>query len=152
MANHWRNRMNGAKPQAFSSPNPPKKHTNGFPSHLCCTSSSHEYGGYKWRYENRESFRQHVTGREEMAGQSMMILIGVSLWMTCSAAPTECHFNSKGRINLFITQMHHFTTLQCAVRIGIVFIPVFTFITFFTAIKKADNVFSFYCIIFYKDK
>ncbi|XP_017328074.1 prostate-associated microseminoprotein [Ictalurus punctatus] len=30
-----------------------------------------------------------------MAGQWMMILIGVSLWMTCSAAPTECHFNSQ---------------------------------------------------------
>ncbi|KAB5579123.1 hypothetical protein PHYPO_G00191510 [Pangasianodon hypophthalmus] len=30
-----------------------------------------------------------------MAGQWMMILIGVSLGMTCLAAPTECHFNSQ---------------------------------------------------------
>lgn len=40
-----------------------------------------------------------------MAGQWMMILIGASLWMTCSAAPTECHFNSQGETNLFITRM-----------------------------------------------
>lgn len=34
-------------------PQPPKKHASGSPSHLCCTSSSHKCGGYKWRYENR---------------------------------------------------------------------------------------------------
>lgn len=86
-------------------PQPPKKHASGSPSHLCCTSSSHKCGGYKWRYENRQWFRQQVTETEEMAGQWMMILIGASLWMTCSAAPTECHFNSQGETNLFITRM-----------------------------------------------
>ncbi|XP_060729483.1 prostate-associated microseminoprotein [Tachysurus vachellii] len=30
-----------------------------------------------------------------MAGQWMTILIGVLMWMNCSAAPTECHFNAQ---------------------------------------------------------
>lgn len=31
---------------------PTEKHANVSPSHLCCTSSSHKCGGYKWRYAN----------------------------------------------------------------------------------------------------
>ncbi|XP_062849432.1 prostate-associated microseminoprotein [Trichomycterus rosablanca] len=30
-----------------------------------------------------------------MAGQWIVVLIGILFWATCSAAPTECYFNSQ---------------------------------------------------------
>ncbi|MCI4377188.1 hypothetical protein PGIGA_G00200740 [Pangasianodon gigas] len=85
---------------AFFLSNPPKKHASGSPSHLCCTSSSHKCGGYKWSVEQPVDFPPWCQVRVESVTCKVSLVLTSDPRLPCVPGEENSVDPSHGEMNM----------------------------------------------------